>query len=375
MFIEGNLSWDKESERTSLEWPPLMSPRAEAVAQGQPEDEVVLAIDPDLTPAEVDARSIDSLVSAAFFADDPPAPIASASQALEAPAEPRTIGELREVDPLATRGGEAVPFDRDESHQLDEWDWNEDTPEIPARRRPSKRRGPLLVFGTAVTVVLSGGYAAQAFSWRLPPKLRESAQPMKEFLWHLAPARLVGLVANEDRPAPARPLLPDYHDRAAQASSARPQPIHPQAESTSGSLAVPSETGESVAAAPLSQMADPRADTEAWVDRDAPDSEALASATALAAGEIGQPDRTEQPGDERREPLDSTLAVLPQAGPGSNHATPVVSPPPPVNRDHLPRPWHGLVWSPSAQALVPAVPAATPTTQPPMGSVATTHRP
>src|SRR4051794_14824490 len=85
MFIEGSFSWDKESERTSLEWPPLMSPDSAAAVT----------------------------VASGSNQDEPHAQVV-------APAMARTIGEGPETDAIVTSNrGEAVPFDRDESAQVD----------------------------------------------------------------------------------------------------------------------------------------------------------------------------------------------------------------------------------------------------------------
>src|SRR5690348_11615463 len=53
---------------------------------------------------------------------------------------------------------------------------DEELPELHLFARAARAsRGPILVLGTAVTVALSGGYAAgHAFGWRMPSKLRAS---------------------------------------------------------------------------------------------------------------------------------------------------------------------------------------------------------
>jgi len=53
-------------------------------------------------------------------------------------------------------------------------------------------RGPILVLGTAVTVALSGGYAAgHAFGWKMPPRLRASVSPaLTTFINEQIPALL-----------------------------------------------------------------------------------------------------------------------------------------------------------------------------------------
>lgn len=388
MFIEGSFSWDTEGERTSLEWPPLMSPDVVEAASGQPEGEIVLATDPDLTTAEMHGRHVDSLVSAAFFAEEP-ARLASGAKEDKSPdprrvmtAEERwreerwseergSVGEVANADPVAAAGDEeAAPIDQQGTDRLDEAYECEDEDEQLPGRRLSKSKGPIFVLGTAVAVALWGGYAAEAFGWRLPPNLRESAQPMKAFLWNLAPSRLVGLMATEDRPA--RPLVaPDHREGAglvphlAHAMQPADEPLvgsTPVPSIPVPSVPVPSDTEESVAAAPSSPVVDP-ANGQARLDRDHPDSEAVATSRARAADETGQiRQQTEQTVEEPRAATGSPL--IPPAAPGqtpdiaelrgATRAAPLAA-----NRDHdhLPRPWHGLVWSPAAHGLVPAVPA------------------
>jgi hypothetical protein len=346
MFIEGTFSWDKEGERTSLEWPPFLSPGgAEAASRGRPDDDIVLAADPHVTPVALDARSIDGLGSAPFSTKD--------EEALDGPGE--TASD--EWD---------APVDRPETDQLDEAEDSEERGRLP-RRRLSRSKGRLIVFGTAVTVALSGGYAAQAFGWRLPPKLRASAQPMRAFLLNLAPSRLVGFMATD---RPARPFAADYHDGTGHERSGHErsgltsdpaQPVPPAAASPVSPTGASSETEAPVAAVGLSQVADP-GDRQAWVDRDAPDSEAVATAAALAAGEIGQTAASE----DGRAATGSMAAPLGGMAPGPRSSDPVAvraathPAPLPTYRERPAPAWHGLVWSPSAQALVPAVRAAEP---------------
>jgi hypothetical protein len=340
MFIEGSFSWDKEAERTSLEWPPLMSPDgAEAPPRGRPEDEVVLGMDPDLMAGEPHARGLDGLVDAPFVAEDPRPPASGVAPAHEWQSAPI---ERRGADPWL-----------DEA--LDETDDSENEGERPPRRHLSRRKGSLIALATAVTVALSGGYAAQAFGWRLPPALRDSAQPMREFLWSLAPSRLVGLMATQDRAA--RPLARDRHEGAGLTPDLAP-PRPPAALSLAGSTAVPTETEQAVAVVPPSRSVDP-ADRQAGVDRDAPDSRGVATSTALAAGAAGR-----QPVGGESAATRSAPARPPTAGRAWDSSaaggvpTATRAAPQPASRDRLVRAWHGFVWSPAAQGLVPAVPAA-----------------
>ena len=369
MFIEGSFSWDKEAERTSLEWPPLMSPDVAAgPSRGEPADEIVLGIDPDLTAAEVQARCIDSLVDAAFFAQDP-APPARGGQEEEGAIpgrhlaeDPRALGEVRSCDAeMAAIDADATPFDRDRTDQLAEADEAEDDDwDRPPRRRLSASKGPLIALATAVTVALSGGYAAQAFGWRLPPTLRESAQPMRAFLRNLTPSYLMSLMPARVRSA--RLLPSDNHERIASAPELA-RPTKPAAASRAGSTPIPSDDpipfepvpseGEaSMAAVPPSQVIDP-GDTQPRVEREAPDQEPIPSSTTLATGASGQ---AEQPMERRAAPL---WTLAPSSGPAASESAglPVATRAVPLstNRDHLPRAWHGLVWSPAAHALVPAV--------------------
>lgn len=303
MFIEGNFSWDKEGERTSLEWPPLMSPDvAEESTRAEPKEEIVRGMGPDVTAADLHARDVDNLSSAAFPAED--------WMSLTSRVVPENEGQAASIERDGT------------DYFLDEEYESEDEGERPPRRRLSTRKGSLIIFGTAVTVALSGGYAAQAFGWRLPPTLRESAQPMREFLWSLAPSRLVGLMAAEDRPA--RPLTPGHHGGTGLTSD-RAQPIPPAAESLAASTAAPSETEESVAAVPPSRVVDP-GDGQALVDP-------VATRSAIAS----------PPGTRWGADSSGTAGIV------ATRAAPL-----PANRDRLARAWHGFVWSPAAQRLVPA---------------------
>ena len=56
---------------------------------------------------------------------------------------------------------------------------DEEMPELHLFARAARAtRGPILVLGTAVTVALSGGYAAgHAFGWKMSPRLRASVSP------------------------------------------------------------------------------------------------------------------------------------------------------------------------------------------------------
>jgi hypothetical protein len=65
-----------------------------------------------------------------------------------------------------------------------------------------------MMIGFGVTLGVSGGYAVQAFGWRLPPNLEKMAQPMTTFVRNLTRSRLARLVATSEEP-PARPLPPD----------------------------------------------------------------------------------------------------------------------------------------------------------------------
>ena len=75
-------------------------------------------------------------------------------------------------------------------------------------------RGPVLVLGTAVTVALSGGYAAgHAFGWKMPPKLRASVSPA---LTTFINQRIPALVAR-----PGAPLWCPVEEEALPAAEAR----------------------------------------------------------------------------------------------------------------------------------------------------------
>lgn len=87
----------------------------------------------------------------------------------------------------------------------------ETIPELRFLARAARAtRGPVLVLGAAVTVALSGAYAAgHAFGWKVPPKLRASVSPA---LTTFINERIPALVARpgaplwypvEEPPAPA----------------------------------------------------------------------------------------------------------------------------------------------------------------------------
>jgi hypothetical protein len=370
MFIEGTYSWDREGERTSLEWPPFLSPGvAGDPNRGQPADEVGAA--PDLTPAEVDARKvdarkIDSLVNAAFFAEDPAPPALGTQEDpgiparhLETEEDPWAMGDMagpqsvrpangRNATPIS-QAGAARPDELDEDEDDDEWD-------RPPRRRLAGSKGLLIAFAMAVTVVLSGGYAAQAFGWRLPPTLRESAQPMKAFLRNFAPSHLASLMPAQVHRLRLR--VPE-HDGRTFPTPELVQPAQPATGSVAGSAPIPSETQASTVAVPSAQANDPR-DRTSWVD---PEPVGTSPAPVAGANEHGeQPMESEEGAASVSEssPSPGFARVWESTGTPRvpTRAVPVLS-----NRDHLPRPWHGLVWSPAAQALVPAVPV--PQAQPP----------
>ena len=79
-------------------------------------------------------------------------------------------------------------------------DTDEELPELHLFARAARAsRGPILVLGTAVTVALSGGYAAgHAFGWKIPPKLRASVSPA---LTTLINEQIPALVARPGAPS------------------------------------------------------------------------------------------------------------------------------------------------------------------------------
>jgi hypothetical protein len=174
MPVESALFWDNEREVTALDWPPVLTPQLEetphpratrsavtaadeAVADiGFGDDgRIAIAVDPDLTEAELRATSIDSMVGAAFLPDDAAAAASDVEDIVERP------------------------------------------------RRSSRKKGPLILVGTAMTVAMSAGYTANVVGWRLPPALLEAAHPvtsffrdlsMPSFFRDLKSVRLVGLM-------------------------------------------------------------------------------------------------------------------------------------------------------------------------------------
>lgn len=173
-------------------------------------------------------------------------------------------------------------------------------------------RGPILVIGTAVTVALSGGYAAgHAFgwklppNWKLPPKLSASVSPT---LTTLINERIPALVARPGTPlwCPAEEAAPSGE------GSADTQPPAP-----------PSSSGTEM------------------------------EAVAATPPQLGA---FESIGADRR-----SLSIVPRL------RFPLAA------RERPPAAWHGVVWSPRAQSLVSLTPpgaTAIAASQPAGGSVA-----
>jgi hypothetical protein len=101
---------------------------------------------------------------------------------------------------------------------------DDEMPELHLFARAARAsRGPILVLGTAVTVALSGGYAAgHAFGWKMPPRLRASVSPaLTTFINEQIPA----LVARPGAPlwCPAEEVSPTAEPQADLAPSSTAQ--------------------------------------------------------------------------------------------------------------------------------------------------------